>query len=65
MTEQPTFKAAPLPIETPCIQVCSIDEARGLCIGCGRTRREIGGWSQMTTEQRRRIMSELPGRLKR
>ena len=60
------FKApeGPAPIETPCIKICQIDEARGLCTGCGRTRHEIAGWSRMTGVERRKIMAELPERLK-
>ena len=51
------------PIETPCIQVCVIDAPSGLCIGCGRTGEEIGGWLAMTPQARREIMAELPARL--
>jgi uncharacterized protein len=51
-------------METPCIKVCVIDERSGLCTGCGRTRREIAGWSSMTAKERRRTMAELPARLK-
>jgi predicted Fe-S protein YdhL (DUF1289 family) len=50
------------PIESPCNKVCVIDVACGLCIGCGRTLAEIGGWISMTTDERRRIMAELPAR---
>ena len=31
-------------IETPCIKICVVDPETGFCIGCGRTRTEIGGW---------------------
>jgi predicted Fe-S protein YdhL (DUF1289 family) len=50
-------------MESPCILVCSIDDKTGYCFGCGRTRQEIGSWSQYTSEERRRIMAELPARL--
>lgn len=49
-------------IETPCNKVCVIDAACGLCIGCGRSLAEIGGWVSMTADERRRIMDELPAR---
>jgi uncharacterized protein len=49
-------------METPCINICVIDEASGQCIGCGRTRNEIASWSSITSAERRRIMSELPHR---
>jgi len=49
-------------IESPCNKVCVIDAACGLCIGCGRSLAEIGGWVTMTADERRRIMAELPAR---
>ena len=50
-------------MESPCILVCSIDDATGYCYGCGRTREEIGAWTQYTPEQRRALMAALPERL--
>jgi predicted Fe-S protein YdhL (DUF1289 family) len=50
-------------VETPCIKVCVVDPGSGLCIGCGRTRLEIGGWLGFSTEQRRTVMASLPERL--
>ena len=52
----------PSSIESPCNKVCVIDAASGLCIGCGRTLAEIGGWISMTANERRRVMAELPAR---
>ena len=37
--------APPKAIATPCIKVCVVDGASGLCLGCYRTLGEIGGWS--------------------
>jgi predicted Fe-S protein YdhL (DUF1289 family) len=55
----------PLPqMETPCVKICAIDNASGMCTGCGRTRREIASWSSITSAERRRIMSELQLRMK-
>lgn len=50
-------------ILTPCINVCVIDNETGQCIGCGRTRPEIGDWMRMSTDERRAIMDELPERV--
>ena len=50
-------------VESPCILVCTIDDATGYCFGCGRTREEIGGWLAMTPQTRRAVMAELPARL--
>jgi uncharacterized protein len=50
-------------IESPCNKVCVVDPASSLCVGCGRTLAEIGGWIGFTPDERRRIMAELPDRL--
>lgn len=49
-------------METPCVDICKIDEQTGLCLGCGRTIAEIAGWASMTSTERRRIMAELAAR---
>lgn len=49
-------------IESPCTKVCTVDARSGLCLGCGRTIDEIGAWTRMSAEERRRIMAELPAR---
>ena len=50
-------------IESPCIDVCTMDAASGLCIGCGRTLDEIARWDSFSDAERRAIMSVLPERL--
>jgi predicted Fe-S protein YdhL (DUF1289 family) len=47
---------------SPCIRICAIEPATGLCVGCGRSLEEIARWSQMTEAERRRIMNELADR---
>jgi predicted Fe-S protein YdhL (DUF1289 family) len=49
-------------METPCIKVCFIDPADGLCTGCRRSRHEIARWSSYSDAERRRIMQELKSR---
>jgi predicted Fe-S protein YdhL (DUF1289 family) len=49
-------------MESPCINVCVIEDATGVCAGCGRSLEEIARWSAMTASERRRIMRELPDR---
>jgi predicted Fe-S protein YdhL (DUF1289 family) len=51
-------------IKTPCIQVCTMDAASGLCAGCGRTLDEIARWSAMSEAERRAILARLPQRRK-
>lgn len=52
----------PAPMETPCVDVCSIDEETGLCVGCYRTIGEIAAWARMSSMERRQVMAELPAR---
>jgi uncharacterized protein len=49
-------------IDSPCVRVCVIHDAGGLCLGCHRTLDEIAGWSGFSAERRRAIMAELPAR---
>ncbi|MCZ7454970.1 DUF1289 domain-containing protein [Rhizobium rhizogenes] len=50
-------------METPCIHICRLNATSSLCIGCGRTLDEIGGWAGYSDEKRRMIMQALPQRL--
>lgn len=49
---------------SPCIKVCVIDPASGLCEGCGRTLQEIAQWARLSEVERQAIMAELPERRK-
>jgi uncharacterized protein len=51
------------PIESPCIKVCRLEPVLDLCVGCGRTVAEIGGWLAFDPQERRRIAALLPARL--
>ncbi|MCX7338995.1 MAG: DUF1289 domain-containing protein [Hyphomicrobiales bacterium] len=57
------LRAIPPRIDTPCVKICCLDPVSGLCLGCGRTGAEIGGWMGMSQTARQHIMAELPGRL--
>ena len=51
-----------LAVLSPCIGVCSLDEA-GLCEGCYRTSAEIARWPHMNDNERLRFIEEvLPAR---
>ena len=50
-------------MDTPCIKVCAMDSATGLCRGCGRTLDEIARWGSMSDRERRTIMQVLKNRL--
>lgn len=47
---------------SPCVQICVIDPASGLCEGCLRTLQEIADWSRLSEAERLAIMAELPRR---
>jgi predicted Fe-S protein YdhL (DUF1289 family) len=49
--------------ETPCIAVCIIDPKTSLCLGCGRTLREIARWHRIESAERLAIMALLPARM--
>ena len=53
----------PPPILTPCVKICVIDPQTDLCIGCARTRDEIGGWLEMSDTVRAKVMNALPERM--
>ena len=50
-------------IESPCIIVCAVDGETGLCLGCGRSLKEIGSWMRYDDEGRRAVMESLPERM--
>jgi uncharacterized protein len=50
-------------MESPCVNICVMNEGTGMCTGCGRTRQEIAIWSSITSADRRRIMADLPRRM--
>ena len=58
----PSPQGPPRSIATPCVQVCVVEGASSLCLGCYRTLSEIAGWSAMTDAERAVIMAALPGR---
>jgi uncharacterized protein len=49
-------------IESPCVKVCVVHPQARICVGCLRSMDEIGAWSSLPPEERRRIMDELPAR---
>ena len=50
-------------IVSPCEKVCLLDEASGLCRGCGRNLDEIARWSAFSDTERAEVMARLPHRL--
>lgn len=49
-------------VESPCVGVCVIDEASGLCEGCLRTLDEIALWGSSSPAQRREVLARIDAR---
>ena len=49
-------------VPSPCVDICRMDEASGLCEGCARTIDEIAGWSQLDAAGKRAVIAVLPAR---
>jgi predicted Fe-S protein YdhL (DUF1289 family) len=60
-----TSSRAKLSLETPCVNICLLDNETDLCLGCGRTIAEIAGWAGMSDAERRAVMATLPERMER
>jgi predicted Fe-S protein YdhL (DUF1289 family) len=46
-------------VTSPCINVCRMDEASGLCQGCFRTLEEIALWSRLDDRQRLGVLGAV------
>jgi predicted Fe-S protein YdhL (DUF1289 family) len=53
-------KAHSLP--SPCISVCTMNLANGLCRGCLRTIDEIADWSTMSDAEKRAVWARIEAR---
>lgn len=42
-------------VPSPCLSVCRMDPASGLCEGCLRTLDEIAAWGALPDEERRAV----------
>jgi len=49
-------------VASPCVNVCVMDEATGLCRGCRRTLDEIARWSVMSDADKRSVIAALDAR---
>jgi uncharacterized protein len=50
-------------VPSPCISVCRMDAASGLCEGCFRTIEEIAAWSGLDDEGKRAVWARIEQRL--
>lgn len=49
-------------VPSPCIDVCRMDTASGLCEGCLRTLDEIAGWAAATDDAKRLVLAAIAQR---
>jgi len=49
----------PHPVPSPCINVCEMDAATGLCRGCLRTIDEIVAWGAAGDDYKRAVWNEI------
>ncbi len=49
-------------VASPCVSICRMDEAHGLCEGCLRTIDEIAVWSLLDDAEKRAVIALLPRR---
>ena len=49
-------------VPSPCIAVCTIDDASGLCLGCRRTIDEIRDWPILSREDKLAVLDLLAER---
>lgn len=50
-------------VPSPCLSVCQMDEATGLCQGCLRTLDEIGLWGNADDAFKRVVWARIEARL--
>ena len=53
--------AAPEPVSlaSPCVNICTMDEASGWCRGCGRTVAEVAHWVSMSAEAKEQVWQRI------
>ncbi len=49
-------------VPSPCVNVCQMDPASGLCRGCLRTLDEIAGWLDFSVTEKRQVLERLDER---
>jgi len=46
-------------IDSPCIDICTIDRDSDECIGCGRTVEEVRNWANFNNLKKKQILENL------
>jgi len=56
------FEMSSPPVPSPCINVCRMNPASGLCEGCWRTLDEIAAWSRLDEDEKRAVWTLIDTR---
>jgi predicted Fe-S protein YdhL (DUF1289 family) len=64
MTSNGPLRPPARAVQSPCINVCRIEDATGWCEGCQRTIDEIAAWASLDEAAQRAIYDRLPQRRK-
>jgi predicted Fe-S protein YdhL (DUF1289 family) len=51
-------------VPSPCVGICQSDE-KGNCLGCYRTREERQSWTNLTTDDKQKVIKRCQQRKKR
>jgi predicted Fe-S protein YdhL (DUF1289 family) len=62
MSIAPTPPPRDAVVRSPCIAVCRMESADGLCAGCLRTLEEIAEWGGMPDDDKRRVLAAIDER---
>jgi uncharacterized protein len=46
-------------VPSPCVNICTMDAATGLCMGCMRTLDEIATWGGSSNSRKREILQAI------
>jgi predicted Fe-S protein YdhL (DUF1289 family) len=52
-----------LSVKSPGINVCRIDSKNNICLGCGRSIKEISHWINMNNKEKEKLLLSLKNRV--
>jgi predicted Fe-S protein YdhL (DUF1289 family) len=47
--------------DSPCVSLCKLEE--GVCVGCGRTGRDVGSWQVLSDKEKAMVNQAAKARL--
>jgi|TARA_B100000787_G_scaffold156689_1_gene132987 predicted Fe-S protein YdhL (DUF1289 family) len=50
-------------IKSPCTSICKIDPENNVCLGCGRSLKEISDWTNMDDKEKEKLLLNLKNRV--